>query len=194
MRVVSFVIGVFFFLDTYLFYFSVLVFFSLKDNKNGSISYSEFSNVVRRDLNLGETYISRSDVDRLLDNMDKNRDGNIDYYEFCDFILGKNADNYSTMNSTNGSGDGRLVNDHCLRYVDNDLKRQLQTDMPWGDKNDLLDMFEIYDKRRLNQINQNDFINVIGSKCEVFFITGLLWLFQINFIFLLFLTFTVYYI
>ena len=184
----------FFFLDTYLFYFSVLVFFSLKDNKNGSISYSEFSNVVRRDLNLGETYISRSDVDRLLDNMDKNRDGNIDYYEFCDFILGKNADNYSTMNSTNGSGDGRLVNDHCLRYVDNDLKRQLQTDMPWGDKNDLLDMFEIYDKRRLNQINQNDFINVIGSKCEVFFITGLLWLFQINFIFLLFLTFTVYYI
>ena len=135
-------------------------------NRDGTITYREFGNIVRRDLNLGESYISSSDVDRLLEAMDRNHDGRVDYKEFADFVLEKNNNKSSTSTfpSTGGAMVGRgNASDACLRYVDKDLRRQLATDMPWGEEAELLRLFERYDPQRRGEIHNTDLEIVIDE-------------------------------
>ena len=142
-------------------------------NRNGTISHREFSNVVKKELNLGETHISSRDIDQLLNAMDQDGDGQIDYKEFSNVVLGKvdagssgSSGSFGSSGSAMGSRNGGASSmnaEACLQYVDQDLKRQLKTDMPWGLEKDLMYLFEKYDYNQRNEINKKDLIKVIDE-------------------------------
>ena len=128
-------------------------------DRSGTITYREFEDVVKRELNLGETYITTSEISRLMNGMDRDGDGRIDYKEFCNFILDSGINGGSSRNGTTTMvGGGSLKNDDTsfLRCVDKDVLRQLETDLPWGDITELERIFAKYDLDRRGEVTENN--------------------------------------
>ena len=130
-------------------------------NDSGRISASEFRDVFKREMRLGKT-VTNEDIYNLVDEMDMNGDGLVDYREFLEFAFG--SDSYSFKNKRS-SNHPRPVSssERCLAFVDPDLRRQLKTDRPWGDEPSLRDIFRRYDTNGDGYISRRDLEAAIGD-------------------------------
>jgi Ca2+-binding EF-hand superfamily protein len=134
------------------------LFLRFDKNDSGRISASEFRDVFKKELRLGRS-VTDKDIYNLVDEMDTNGDGLVDYREFVEFAFGPGS-----ASSSRGTRGGRGRNTElCLAFVDGDLRRQLKTDRPWGDERTLRDIFRRYDTNNDGYLSRNDLEAAIGD-------------------------------